>query len=147
MRVALQILREAQRFRGFADQSFRRFIQQPLAGAIHEPQSPLAIESEYRDVDLFHHLAQKRRRFHSAQPLLAQRGAHRVHLLHHFAQRIVASRVPGTDGIIPFAHRFQQIRERSQGRCHALAQAEAEAQPYAQDQRGQRPLNSRRIVT
>jgi len=77
---------------GAAEQLLRRLREQPLAGAVHEPQCVRAVEREDGDVDLHHHRPQERTGLERAEPLVVQRRCEHVHFEHDRAERIVAAR-------------------------------------------------------
>ena len=78
-------------------------IEQPLAGAIHQPQAAVGVEGEDGDVNLLDDFAQQRRGFERPQPLFAERRLQGVRLAKDFAERVVGSSaaVPGFIGSSP----------------------------------------------
>ena len=99
---------------GAAEQLFGGLREQPLAGAVHEPQRLRAVEGEDRDVDLHHHRAQQRAGLERAEALLVQRRREHVHLEHDFAERVVAARAARADREVALAQRGEQVRQRLQ---------------------------------
>ena len=132
--VQLQFLRR------LPQQPFGGSGQQPLAGAIHQPQPLVLVERKNGDIDFPHHRAQQRGGFHRSQPLFAQRAAQRVDLAHDFAQRVVGPRRAAAHRKIALAQRAQQVGKRLQREHHALAHRQGKAQPGAHNQHRQRPL-------
>ncbi len=61
-RLALERLGQADRGRRPAQQAFPGLGQKPLARPVDQPQDPLLIEGEDRNVDFLHHRAQERGR-------------------------------------------------------------------------------------
>ena len=111
-----------------AEQPLGRLAEQPLAGAVDEPQPPALVEGEHRDVDLRHHLAQQRRRLERVEALVAQRLGERVDLDHHLAERVAAARAARADREVALAQRREQVGEGLQRQDDALAQREREAE-------------------
>ena len=111
-----------------SEQPLRRLAQEARAGAVDELELVILVEREHRDVDLRHDLAQQRRRLERVEPLVAQRLDQRVHLDHHFAERIAAARAAGANREVAFAQRGEQVRQRLQREDDALAQREREAE-------------------
>ena len=128
-RFSDQALDQAELLRRVSNQSFGRLVQHAFARAIHKPKQTDAVEREYGDVDFFHHLAQQRRRLESAQPLLPQRFAKRVHLAQHFAQDVVSVRAARANRKVTFAQSGEKIRECAKREYDAILRAESEAQP------------------
>ena len=60
---------EAERVGVEAEHALGGAREQPLAGAVDQPQPALGIEREHRDVDLLHHGAQEARRLERAHAL------------------------------------------------------------------------------
>ena len=102
---------EAETFASTVRQHIGWLSEELLAGTVHELETVLSIEREHGNVDLLHDLAEKCGRFERTESLRTQRGAHRVHLLHHLSQRVLVARTTGTDGVIAFPHGFEQIRQ------------------------------------
>src|SRR5438552_8371722 len=76
LRLAVQVSVETQRRRLFGQHALRRLAEQALRRAIQQTQPMFGIEREDGDVDLLHHLLEKRGGFERTQSLRAQRGAH-----------------------------------------------------------------------
>ena len=120
--------------------------QQPLAGAVDEPQRLRAVEGEDGDVDLHHHRAQQRAGLERAEALIVQRRGEDVDFEHHRAERIVAARAARADREVALAQRRQQVRQRLQRQHDAMADAERAAGPDADDEHRQRPLHFGGVV-
>ena len=90
-RAAVEARRQADVFGGAPHQLLNRTAEQPLAGAIDQPQLVLIVEGKHGHVDLAHHRPQQCRRLERSQPLVAQRVGERVDLEQRLAQRIVAA--------------------------------------------------------
>ena len=73
----------------------------------------VAIKGENGDVNFFHHFAEERGGFESAEALEAQRFAKRIHFAENFAKHIIAIRAARANGKIALAQRGQQIRKRA----------------------------------
>ena len=99
-------------------------IEQPLAGAIHQPQAAVGVEGEDGDVNLLDDFAQQRRGFERPQPLFAERRLQGVRLAKDFAERVVGSSAAGADREIAFAEGREEIRERAQGEDDAVGGGE-----------------------
>ena len=118
--LSLETRREADVVGGPPQQLLDRPAEQPLAGAIHQPQLVLIVECKHRDVDLAHHRPQQGRRLERAEALVAQRVGKRIDLEQRLAERIVASRAARPKREIALAQRLQQIRHRLQRKHDAV---------------------------
>ena len=137
---------EPQLFGAVVEELVGGLVEQLLAGAIDQAQDVAVVEGEDRDVDLLHDRAQQRRGLDRAQALSAQRGAHGVHLLHHFAERVVGARAAGPDRVVALAHGFEQVGEGAQRRGGALANGGGEGEPAADDEYPDGPLGLAGVV-
>ena len=92
--------RLAPKVRRLRRESSRRLPNEALAGAIDEPQCVVLIEREDGDVDLLHDPAKQRCRLERAEPLVAERIAQRVDLVHCLAERVIEAAAARADGIV-----------------------------------------------
>ena len=130
------------------EQPLGRPAEQPLAGAVHEPQALPLVEGEDGDVDLGHHLAQQRRRLERAEPLLAQRLGERVDLdaSPRRAHRRGARRARGSRSR-PRAAPTSRFASVCSGRTTRVAQRrQAADQRSPSEHDGQRPLHLGGVV-
>jgi hypothetical protein len=141
-----EALGEPERIGCPSEEAFPRSAEQSFARTVYKPQAVACIEGENRDIDLLHHFPQQGSRLKSAEPLRTQRGTHGVDLLHHFAERVFVLRSAEPDGVVAFAHGFEQVREGSQGGCDPFASCEGTAPPEAEHQHAERPAHFGRIV-
>jgi hypothetical protein len=121
------------------EQPLRRAREQLLAGAVHQPQTPVPVEGEDGDLDLGHDGFQQRLGFHRAETLRAQRLAQRVHLAHDFAERVLSARAARADRVVAFVQRSEQIRDRLQRPDDPLAQRQRAQQPCSDREDRERP--------
>ncbi len=140
-RLAVQALGEPQLLGAPPHQPLGRVGQQPLAGAVHQPEALLVVEGEDGDVDLLHHARQERGGLERAEPLLAQGLAERVDLQQRQAEGVVAARAAGADREVLLAQRGQHVGERLEGAHDPLAQGEDGGQPEAADQQRDGPAD------
>src|SRR5579883_2094194 len=70
-----------------------------------------------------------------------------ITLRNNVAERVLALRPPRANRIVPFAHRFQQIRDGPQRERDPLPHRRRESDPAPQDQYGQSPLDLRRVIS
>ncbi len=122
-------------------------VEEPGSGAVHELELLLFVEGENGNVDLRHHLPEKRRGLECVQPLVTQRVDERVHLDHHLAERISPTCAAGANREIPFAEGGKQVRQRLQREDDTLAQRERKAKADADDDGREGPLDLRGVVT
>ena len=132
--VSRQAVVEIELARLAREQPLRRLAEQAGAGTVDELEDVMLVESEHRDFDLGHDLAQQGRRFERVEPLMAERLDQRVDLDHDLAERIAAARAAGPNREVTLAQRGEQVRERLQRQDDALAQREREAEAEADDE-------------
>ena len=141
LRLAFEEFRQAQVFCLQVGDALSGTGQKTLRGPVDEAEAPLGVEGEDGDFDLLHHLSEQSGRLEGSQALGAQGGAHGVHLLHHFAHGVLPPRSTGSDGVIAFAHRFEQVRQRAKRRRHSFLDREGETEQDGGDQNGERPAH------
>src|SRR5262249_54044835 len=79
-RCALERIVEPHLFRRSTEQTLGGLREESLARAIYQPNAILVVERKDGDVNLAHHGAEQRGRFHGAEALCAQRLAEQVRL-------------------------------------------------------------------
>ncbi len=123
-------------------------IQDAFARAVDAGAGePSPSKAKHGDIDFLHHLAQKRRRFQSAQPLLPQGLAERVYFAQHFAERVTrgSRRAPGSRSRLRAAPRAgwkAYAAERPRG----SAALKAKLSHAERHQNRQRPLELGRVA-
>jgi hypothetical protein len=144
--LTLETIRESNFLGVPAEQPLGRLVQQARARAVDELELLLLVEREHGDVDLGHHLSQERRGFERVEALVPERLDEGVHFDHDLAERIAAARAPRPDREVAFPERCEEVREGLQGKNHALAEREGEAETDGHDDDRERPLHFRGVV-
>src|SRR5205807_6100571 len=107
-----QAVVEAQLLRRAQQRALQREREQTLARAVDETEPAFGVEGEDGNVNLRHHRAQQRRRFQSADAVLAHRLAERVYLAHDLAQRVEAPTAARAETVVALAQRGEKVRDR-----------------------------------
>ena len=120
--LAVEPVAEPQRIRRSPDQPLRGLAQQPLASPVHQPEPPVAVEGEDRDVDLLDHPPEQRGRLQLPEPLPPERLAQRVHFQQRETERVVGVGAAGPDGVVAFAKRGEEVGDGLERADHSLAE-------------------------
>ena len=83
----------------------------------------------------------------ASQPLLLERLTQRVDLRENQPQRIAAIRDTGTQRVVTFAQRRQEVGYRVEWTDEAIAEHHEEAHPYENDEHAERPLGATGVVS
>ena len=106
----------------------------------------LIIGFKCSDGVLLHHLSKQGRGFEGTEPLTAKRLPEGVRFYHHLSQRFLPARTAGSNGVVPFPKRREEIRPRLQGQHDPLPQRKRKAEPEPKDQNGEGPLHFGRVI-
>src|SRR3954453_20748584 len=98
------------------------------------------IEGKRGHVHLLHDLTKQCSCFQRTQTLISQRGRHLVHLLHHFAHRLIGIVYTCPDGVIALSHGLEKIRKRAKRTGYFAAEGEAAGKPPDQETKINTPL-------